>query len=69
MRLRVYTKTELAKLYFPDATQRMAVKHLMRWINGCKPLRDALREQHYSPTMRYFTSRQTALIVEYLGEP
>jgi len=69
MRMRPYTKQELAQLYFPDTPPHTAVNRLMRWINRCEPLREALEETHYQPRNRLFTPKQTALICQYLGEP
>ena len=36
---RMYSKTELGLLYFPDATDKdTARRHIMVWIKRCKPL-------------------------------
>ncbi len=69
MRIRPYTKRELAQLYFPDTEPHTAVNRLMRWINRCQPLREALDETRYQPHNRLFTPRQTGLICRFLGEP
>ena len=69
MRMRPYTKQELARLYFPDIPSHTAVNRLMRWINRCEPLREAIGETGYQPRNRLFTPRQTALICRFLGEP
>ncbi len=69
MRMRPYTKQELARLYFPDTPSHTAVNRLMRWINRCTPLREALREANYRDRNRLFTPRQTTLICQHLGEP
>lgn len=69
MRTGPYAKQELAMLYFPDADPRTATNHLMRWINRCDPLVEALGRIHYRRTTKYFTSTQVRLIMEYLGEP
>ena len=69
MRIRPYTKRELAQLYFPDTEPHTAVNRLMRWINRCQPLREALGETRYQPHNRLFTPRQTGLICRFLGEP
>lgn len=69
MRIRIYTKQELAMLYFPKALPHTAVNHLMRWINRCGPLKEALREANYRNRNRLFTPRQTGLIFRFLGEP
>ena len=69
MKIRSYSKQELAMLYFPDSDPRTANNHLMRWINRCHPLQEALAKVHYRRSSKYFTSSQIALIVDYLGEP
>lgn len=69
MRIRVYSKQELALMYFPGSKPHTAVNHLMRWICRCAPLLDALEAAHYSPHNRYFTTRQVQLIVDFLGAP
>lgn len=62
-------KTELALLYFPDATSRTAVRHLMRWIDRCKPLLVELEACGYTTRQKSFTCRQVHLIYGHLGEP
>ena len=69
MRIRIYSKQELALMYFPEAKSHTAVNHLMRWINRCGQLRGALEAAHYSPNNRQFIARQVQLIVDYLGFP
>ena len=47
----------------------MALNHLMRMVNHCPPLLEALRrEGGYERLAKTFTMRQTLLIYEYLGE-
>lgn len=62
-------KTEIALLYFPDSTPKVAVRHLMRWINRCTPLLHELEATGYCSTQKYFTCRQVRLIYYHLGEP
>lgn len=64
-----YTKFALSLAYFPDSTEKTAIRHLNRWINNNAPLCDALVKDGYNKMQKHFTSRQTALIFEYLGEP
>ena len=40
--IRSYPKSELALLYFPDATPHVALNRLNSWIRRCPPLVDAL---------------------------
>ena len=39
---RSYGKAELAMLYFPTATPRVALNQLVRWINRCPELKQSL---------------------------
>lgn len=67
--IRPYNKSELAQAYAPDITPNAALNRLALWIKSNGPLFKALHECGYSTNQRVFTSRQVALIFEYLGEP
>ena len=69
MKIQVYNKYELAQLYFPQQSQHVAVNHLMRMINRCTPLVEALSLEGYQRRHKTFNLRQTLLVYEYLGEP
>ncbi len=69
MKIKIYKKFELAKLYFPKQSKHVALNHLMRMVNHCPPLLEALRREGYERLAKTFTMRQTLLIYEYLGEP
>ena len=49
MKIKIYNKFELAKLYFPSQSNHVAVNHLMRMINRCQPLVAALEYEGYHP--------------------
>ena len=67
---RMYSKTELGLLYFPEATSKAtARRHLMDWVKRCIPLWDELKKQGNQVGCQYFSPRQVAVIFEYLGEP
>ena len=67
---RMYSKTELGLLFFPEATSKAtARRHLTDWIKRCIPLWDELKKQGYLVGCQYFSPRQVAVIFEYLGEP
>ena len=68
-RIRPYYKSELAQAYAPDICPGAALNRLSLWIRTNTKLAEALKETEYRPTQRMFTSRQVALIFEYLGEP
>mgnify|MGYP000563951655 CR=1 FL=1 len=66
MKIRPYSKSELAQAYAPEITSQAALNRLAAWI---RLLTEALRQTGYYTKQRLFTSRQVALIFEYLGEP
>lgn len=68
-KIRPYTKSQLAQMYFPESSDEAARRRLMRWIARCKPLVKALAEANYSPHNCMFSPRQVRLIVDYLGNP
>ncbi|MBR0276765.1 MAG: DUF4248 domain-containing protein [Prevotella sp.] len=67
--IRSYPKSELALLYFPDATPHVALNRLNSWIRRCQPLTEALAANYQARHAKYFTPLAVRLIVEYLGEP
>ena len=69
MKIKIYNKFELAREYFPGQSRHVAVNHLMRLINHCPPLLEALRLEGYKHHKKTLTVRQTLLIYEYIGEP
>lgn len=69
MKIKIYNKFELAQLYYPESSKHVALNHLMRLVNQCQPLLEALRREGYKRLAKTFTMRQTLLIYEYLGEP
>ena len=69
MRIRPYYKSELAQAYAPDISLGAALNRLALWIKTNTQLSEALKQTDYRVTQRMFTSRQVALIFEYLGEP
>ena len=69
MEIRPYYKSELAEAYGPNLCYRSALNRLATWIRTNHKLTEALKVTDYRPSQRMFTSRQVALIFEYLGEP
>lgn len=66
----MYSKQELALLYFPDATDKaVARRHLMSWIQQCAPLWAQITELGYQKRSQFFSPRMVERIFEYLGEP
>ena len=68
-RIRPYYKSELAQAYAPDICMGAALNRLASWIRTNTQLSEALAQTNYRVNQRMFTSRQVALIFEYLGEP
>ena len=68
-RIRPYYKSELAQAYAPDISLGAALNRLASWIRTNTQLSEALKPTNYRVTQSMFTSRQVALIFEYLGEP
>ena len=56
MKIRCYSKQELAMLYFPDAAPHVAVNRLTSWIRRCRPLDEAMQQcslgKYFSKTLR-----------------
>ena len=68
-RIRPYYKSELAQAYAPDICMGAALNRLAMWFRTNTQLSEARKQNNYRVTQRMFTSRQVALIFEYLGEP
>ncbi len=64
-----YGKAELAQRYFPDADPAVAANRLRRSIERAHGLLQALAPTGYPSRAHFFTPRQVAIIVSYLGEP
>jgi hypothetical protein len=62
-------KSELAQGYAPNISSGAALNRLATWIKTNPKLTEALKETNYRVNQQLFTSRQVALIFEYLGEP
>ena len=68
--IRSYGKSELAMLYFPDATTKKgAMNNLNYWIDYNTELREKLSELNSPPHAHRYTRREVKLIVKYLSEP
>ena len=68
--IRSYAKSQLAMLYFPDASDpHVALNRLNAWIKRCPPLADGLAAVYQSRHAKYFTPQAVRIIVTYLGEP
>nr|WP_297659725.1 DUF4248 domain-containing protein [uncultured Prevotella sp.] len=69
-KVKAYGKSELALQYFPEApSAHTAVNHLMSWIRRNPELTEGLAKLGYRKSSKFFTPKEVAMIVEYLGEP
>ena len=68
-KIRSYSKKELALMFFPDSTPRVAVNHLMALIRCNDMLWDELQKIGYKNSSKVFTPRQVQAIIEWLGAP
>lgn len=64
MKIKSYSKQDLAMLYFPDNDPHTATNHLMRWITNCPPLVEHLRKTHYRRNSKYFIAHQVRVLFE-----
>ena len=63
-------KQSLPGSIFPTANSaHTAVNHLMAWVYRIPQLVDGLQKLGYRKTAKFFTPREVALIIDYLGEP
>ena len=62
MKIKSYSKQDLAMLYFPDNDPHTATNHLMRWITNCPPLVEHLRKTHYRRNSKYFIAHQVRVM-------
>ncbi len=69
MKIKAYSKSELARAYAPDIDIRSALNRLSYWIRYNKKLSEELHLDGYNRYQKVFTVRQVELIFHYLGEP
>ena len=69
MKIKAYSKSELARAYAPDIDIRSALNRLSYWIRYNKKLSEELYLDGYNRYQKVFTVRQVELIFHYLGEP
>lgn len=67
--VKCYEKQELAQMYFPDVSVRVAVNKLRRWMRKCRPLMNEILSTDFHPNAKAFSVREVRLIVYYMGEP
>ena len=67
---RMYSKTELGLLYFPDTTDgATARRHIMDWIKRCEPLWNELQRLGYQNRSQYFLPRRAMADRRRWAEP
>ncbi len=65
---RSYGKAELAMLYFPTATPRVALNRLVRWINRCPELKQSLCSGYAGKFSHFYTRQQVAEIINFFAK-
>ena len=56
MKIRPYSKSELAQAYAPEITSQAALNRLAAWIRLNRPLTEALRQTGYYTKQRLFSN-------------
>lgn len=67
--IRTYGFGELACLYFPKCTKKSASRIFSQWIHGCPVLVSKLTEANWQKRQKYFTPKQTRLVIEHFDHP
>lgn len=67
--LRSYTKMELAHLYLPQYSQRVALRKFNRWMRTSPVLWSRLQASGLTVYSRVYGLAQVKLIIGYLGAP
>ena len=62
MKIKIYKKFELAKLYFPEQSKHVALNHLMRMVS-ISPLQ---RPHYFTSSYTYLFSKKVILL-SFLG--
>lgn len=68
-RLRIYGKSELACLYFPDRSPETARRNLYWWMYRCPSIREGLAALGHDKHRKFFLKPEVEVIVRGLGEP
>lgn len=68
-RPRLYKKSELAMMYFPNATKESASRSFRRWLTRCKMMMKELDDAGYDKNRQYLLKPEVEIIVKHLGEP
>jgi len=66
---RPYEKTELARLYIPYNTKRVAMRKFNNWLRFSPVLWKQLESTNFNIRHCSLTYDQVKIIVDYLGEP
>ena len=67
--IRSYPLGELARMYYPDAGGRGALRLFGKDLRESRGLWNALRDVGYKPYTKILTRQQVKVIVRFLGEP
>lgn len=66
---RSYGKAELAMLYFPTATPKVALNRLVRWIKRSPELTLMIQRSPTGKFAHFYSKQQVEAIVDFLDDP
>ena len=66
---RSYGKAELAMLYFPTATPKVALNRLVRWIKRSPELTQMIQRSPPGKFAHFYSKQQVEAIVDFLDDP
>ena len=67
--IRSYGVAQLAQLYYPDRSERSAIRLFRKEIHETRGLWEALQRVGYRDYTKMLTRSQVKVIVQFLGEP
>ena len=67
--IKSYAFGSLAQTYYPDRSDRSAIRLFREELVQTRGLKEALEELGYRPYTKVLTRGQVKTIVQYLGEP
>lgn len=69
MKVKCYSRSELAFMYMPNLNIRAAQRQMNLWLDTNERLKMRLLEAGANDKIRFYTPRQVEIIFEELGQP
>lgn len=69
MKQRFYTKSEIARMYFPGLSSKQATQNLRRWIMASAELSERLEADGASCHRKTYSCHQVTMIFDHFGHP